>query len=293
MSSETFTTITIQVISNSDYKFMRYIGFATQNFFFKTIAKIDKNLAEKLHNQPGIKPYSITTLFQDEKPIYTTTKAGQPYWFKITLLDEKYSNLTLKLIEKISNKIELDINKFTTISCNIKITPYQKLLEKTLNNKFTIKFLTPTCFKTPTVYIKRISGTAEKSQYKVKRKKSTAYYPLPDPQLMIRNLLRIWKKHSKTPLPYNQIETTIAEDQIYIHEYPNGIKTKWAREGSRKNQQGFTGTVTYGVKDEVNLQTRKAIAALLQLGEQTGTGIMRTAGLGTYKIIKGIIDNND
>ena len=287
MDNGDIVVITVILSSVDDYKFTRYIGFSIQDYFFKTLAKINSSLAKEIHDDPGIKPYSLTTLFKDDKPVYTSVKKGERYWFKITLLDERIKRLLLNFVEMSNGELELDIKRFNVDSYNIRIVNYKRLLNSSIDNKFTLNFLTPTCFKTSTVYIKRVAGRSLNSEYQIRMKSSSVYYPLPDPGLMLRNLLRIWKKYSNINLDYEDIENIIAEDKIFVYEYPSGIKTRWAREGKAKNQQGFIGTVTYGARDlEDNI--KRMIAALLQLGELTGTGIMRTAGLGTYKILNGI-----
>jgi len=99
--------------------------------------------------------------------------------------------------------------------------------------------------------------------------------------------LRIWTRSCEMP-NRSEIENAIDNDQIRIYEYRDGIKTVWAAEGSRKNQQGFIGEVTFEMEDEAVKSIGRSIAALIKMGEYSGTGIMRTAGLGQYRIVDGV-----
>jgi len=287
MVSNTFLIFDFNLTSTSEFKFLRFTGFAIQNFLFKLLGFIDKELAIKLHNSIRIKPYSVTPLLNNYRTVYHSGKGNASYNFRIVFFDEEYFDIFHRFYRLISEKLYLDNIVFLVNSIHIKVETYDNLLKYMVNDYFTLDFITPTCFKTGIVYPKRVKGYGEESIYEVRRKEESAYCPLPIPELMLRNLLRIWKSFSSKPLPSKNIEDIISEDHIFVYDFPKGIRTMWAREGSRKNQQGFIGKVTFGTR-KLNNEAKNSIAALIKLGEYSGTGIMRTAGLGYYKIIEGI-----
>lgn len=282
-------SIKFNIKIDSEFKFQRYTGFAVQNFFFKLLKVMKPKEAEELHNELNIKPYSVSTLMMDEKPIFYSGDVGE-YYFKINLLNYETIDLQ-KFIQNIQNmiidKISLDNIIFHFNGMEVKIVEYEQLLNSEIKSKFTLNFITPTCFRGEVVYPKRIEGRGIESVYEVKIKKKRAYQPIPNPKLMMRNLLRIWSKNFEMP-NRSEIEDVIDNDYIHIYEYGEGIKTVWAREGSRKNQQGFIGEVTFEIDEEIIERVGNNIAALLKFGEYSGTGIMRTSGLGHYKIVDGV-----
>ncbi|MEM1550065.1 MAG: CRISPR-associated endoribonuclease Cas6 [Candidatus Methanomethylicia archaeon] len=287
MSDKSIISLKFNIEINEKFKFQRYSGFTIQNFFFKTFKDINSKIAEKLHNESTIKPYSVSTLMMDEKPVYYGGDPGY-YNFKINILDNEIINLT-SIIQNIfnNNRIDLDNIIFHLDGIEVKSIDYKQLLNSEINNTFTLRFLTPTCFKGEIIYPKRVKGRGKESVYEVRRKKKAAYQPIPNPTSMMRNLLRIWTRSCEMP-NRSEIENAIDNDQIRIYEYKDGIRTVWASEGSRKNQQGFIGEVTFEIEEEIINSIGRNIAALIKMGEYSGTGIMRTAGLGQYKIVDGV-----
>lgn len=285
MSEKSITSLKFNLTIYEKFKFQRYSGFVIQNFFFKTFKNIDSEKAEKLHNESTIKPYSVSTLMRDEKPVYYGGEPGG-YYFKINILDSEIIDL-MPIIQNMDYKINLDNIYFQLDGIEVRIIGYKQFLNSEINSKFKLNFITPTCFKGELTYPKRIRGRSGESIYEVRRKRKAAYQPIPNSTSMMRNLLRIWTKICEMPGKI-EVENAIDNDQIRIYEYENGIRTIWASEGSRKNQQGFIGEVTFEVDDEAIKSVGRNIAALIKMGEYSGTGIMRTAGLGNYRIIDGI-----
>jgi len=287
MQEKSIISLTFNLEAHSRFKFLRYTGFAIQNFFFKMLRDANVDLAKNLHDTSTIKPYSVSTLMNSVsgEPVYYGGGPGK-YKFRINLLNSEYLN-PLAIIRVIENEVILDNIRFSLNGMEVKVVSYNQLLNSELKDKFTLKFISPTCFKSELVYPKRVSGTSEKSVYEVRRKEGRAYQPIPNPNAMLRNLMRIWMKNYEIP-KRGELEYMIDNDHIRVYEYPEGIKTVWAREGSRKNQQGFIGEVTFEVSEKALNSIGNIIAALIKMGEYSGTGIMRTAGLGQYKIIDGV-----
>ncbi len=274
----------------SKLRFQRFSGFAVQHYFFNLLSSCDENVARTLHESGGVKPYSVSPLIGFRGAVYDSEVAPGDYSFNISLLngDLKLALNAASLLMS-ERTIDLDAGRFIPLDLRLRVIPYESLVNWTLNDKFAIRFISPTCFKTEVTYVKRLS--MEKPEYEVRLKNKTAYLPLPHPTPFLRNLLRIWKSFSNTPLPspYTSLQEIIVEDKVFVYELPGpGLRTRWAREGSRKSQQGFIGEVVFGVEDGLDENDKKSLAALIKLGEYSGTGIMRTAGLGHYNIIGGV-----
>jgi len=287
MQEKSIVSLTFDVEAYSKFRFLRYTGFAVQNFFFKMLRDANVDLARNLHDSSTVKPYSVSTLLNgvSDEPVYYGGGPGR-YRFRINLLDSEYLN-PLAILRVVENEVVLDNIKFGLNGVEVKVVSYNQLLNSELKDRFTLKFISPTCFKSELVYPKRVSGTSEESVYEVRRKEERAYQPIPNPNAMLRNLMRIWMKNCEIPKK-GELEHMIDNDHIRIYEYPEGIRTVWAREGSRKNQQGFVGEVTFEVSEKALEGVGNVIAALLKMGEYSGTGIMRTAGLGQYRIVDGV-----
>jgi CRISPR-associated endoribonuclease Cas6 len=286
MQGKSITSLTFNVEAHGRFRFQRYTGFAVQNFFFKMLGNASVDLAKSLHDASTIKPYSVSTLMTiDDRPVYYGGGPGK-YRFKINLLNSEQLN-PLTIIQTIKDQVTMDNIRFSLNGVEVKIVSYDQLLNGELKDRFTLKFISPTCFKSEVIYPKRVRGTSNESVYEVRRKEKRAYQPIPNPNAMLRNLMRIWMKNCELPKRV-ELEHMIDNDHIRIYEYPRGIRTVWAREGSRKNQQGFVGEVTFEVSEKALSSVGNVIAALVKMGEYSGTGIMRTAGLGQYKIVDGV-----
>lgn len=287
MQEKSIVSLTFDLEAYSKFRFLRYTGFAVQNFFFKMLRDANVDLARNLHDSSTVKPYSVSTLLNgvSDEPVYYGGGPGR-YRFRINLLDGEYLN-PLSIVRVVENEVVLDNIKFGLNGVEVKVVSYNQLLNSELKDRFTLKFISPTCFKSELVYPKRVSGISEESVYEVRRKEERAYQPIPNPNAMLRNLMRIWMKNCEIPKK-EELEHMIDNDHIRIYEYPEGIRTVWAREGSRKNQQGFVGEVTFEVSEKALEGVGNVIAALLKMGEYSGTGIMRTAGLGQYRIVDGV-----
>lgn len=291
MYENSITLLKFNLGIDEAFKFQRYSGFAVQNFFFKILKGMSLKGAEKLHDEATIKPYSVSTLMRDENPVFYGGGPGN-YYFKINILDSEnldaFSILQSMCGMYVDGRISLDNINFFLCNMEVKLVEYKQLLNGEVDDVFTLEFLSPTCFKGEVIYSKRVGGRGSKSIYEFRRKRGVAYQPIPNPNAMFRNLLRIWMKYSNIQIDREKFEDAIGNDQVYIYEFRDGIKTIWAREGSRKNQQGFIGSVTFKIDKNVDGDIRRIMAALIKLGEYSGTGIMRTAGLGQYKIVDGV-----
>lgn len=257
-----------------------FSGFHARGLFYRLIKTVDPTLAAKIHDYKGIAPYSVS-------PIFKNPNGG--YFIKFTSFTTRISKA---LIEALTTQENITISgkkmPIREIIVN-RIDTDRLLKEATPTRRYTIEFITPTCFRRPSPYIPlhtmgilvRIMGLMNqpKSRYR--------YYPLPDPILMLRNLKRQWEQYTGTTIRSKRFTRWLEEGGIAVSA-TNNLKThKLTHKTRRAFIVGFTGKVRISLpKDTYREEEAKIANALLKMGEQTQVGINRTAGFGIYKILR-------
>jgi CRISPR-associated endoribonuclease Cas6 len=256
-----------------------FTGFITRGIFYEMLKFMNPNLAEDLHKVKKIAPYAVSPLIIEE-PETKILKEGSIFSFTISLLTEE---LIMKINNFLINNKDLTIKikeaKAQIIDLSISIIDLKKLYKDIEPiTAFSIDFLTPTYFR----------QTLLKNPYsptKQTRAKHYRYVPLPEPYLLFRSLIRLWKKFTDIETDHKKYIDWLLEGGIAIAGYPL-LKTHRIYEHPTipKWNVGFTGTVYYNIpKDTYDKQMAKITHALLKFGEYTNVGGNRTAGFGKIK----------
>ena len=261
----------------------RYSGFMVRTFLYKFLQRT-LGLRD-LHSEKGLRMYSVTPLYNRGEGgrlhIYRRGEMIDTAHFKVNLLSVREPHLILSRLGTLSD-IEVDTHRFRVIDLNLAIHPYESLIKNASPvNKFRMRFLTPTSLRSPSQYIAmEHNGEEYVPIIRSKSRSKGIYIPLPHPELIFKNLLRMFRNFSGIEgLPYEEIRNFIADDGITLSGFPRGIRTISLKTGPGETYIGFIGTVYMMCRDSEG-GVSKYIDTLLRFSEYSNIGVGRTAGLG-------------
>ena len=269
--------------------FHRFSGFAIRTFLYRDVLKMVYGV--DLHKVGGLRPFSVT-------PIYTRMGGVNIFGYRSRVSSGVFQVRLLNIVDPIFiiNKLSflnkeamLDIKNYRISISNISVLSYYELVKSSKPiNEFMINFLTPTSVRSPSTYISLIKvGGIYKPRIKLKTRKKGIYIPLPYPNLIFKNLLRMFRKFSGLDdVPYDDIREYIENDNIIITKFPDGIRSRAIKLSEDEKYIGFIGKVYYSLDGPKDM--RRYIHMLLKYAEYSNIGVGRTAGLGWVetKVIK-------
>ncbi len=290
-------TFTISVSEPID--FQSYSGFAVRGFFFDLIKRVAEAKAEELHVKKRLAPYSTTPIevvgFDGSLDVVYRRLPQGAARFSVTLLDSALSNIFIELIR--CGKLA-DIS-FNGKRCTLTSLEYSRLDTTKLINeakaveKFAVNFRSPTYFRRTPVDVKTLFPSARG----VEGQQPDLYrsLPLPEPVLMFRSLLRLWRAFSEvsTKIPVNELKNWVELGGVVVSGYPKAIRTVRVYEHPTSNKWavGFVGEVHFSLpKDLYSERYAEFVDALLRFGEYTNVGGGRSAGLGVIQYLKADVD---
>ncbi|MEM2293256.1 MAG: CRISPR system precrRNA processing endoribonuclease RAMP protein Cas6 [Nitrososphaerota archaeon] len=284
--------------------FQSFSGFAACGVFYNLIRSIDEGLAEELHSSNRLAPWAASPIFIEFPPppriVYRALQAPSIANVAFTTLDGKLNDIFKKAILKSDLYVDLVNVRAKVIGMSVNTYKFSDLITSAdpLQERFAIKFLTPTVFRRSVYdccpscphYVEYMCAAREGRRLDKPCRYATkcggVTVPLPIPSLMFRNLARLWSAFSGTNIDVWGAARW-AEDAVVIAGFPKpGIKTVRVYEHPTTNKwiSGFMGTVRYAVREEAYKEKYARIAvALLRMGEITNVGVRRTAGLGMIK----------
>jgi CRISPR-associated endoribonuclease Cas6 len=229
--------------------------YALHGIFFQLLPA---EIADFFHRQP-LKPFTLCYL-----PFFTSPEMKTSIFeISLSLLDENYLP---EIIARTFMSIKLPTFHIKgiplTLLPQIEIKPehtqsFSSLRkEAPLSKDIIIDFLTPTTFK-----------------------RGKGDYPLPDPYLIFKNLLKKWNAFTSIKISRDIIE------EVKKNVYISGcwIKTKKLDIEGLGKIIGFTGRVVLYI-DTDDQEFIKILNALIQLAEFSGIGRKTTMGLGKVEV---------
>jgi CRISPR-associated endoribonuclease Cas6 len=249
-----------------------WLGRAAQAIFLGTLEDIDPNLSKAIHDSPGLKPFTSTSLIgarkhnnrtllstrQTLRIRYTTLHPGLtllvqgallPNWHDAVLFMCNHALRVVGIETKASRNTWADR------------TDYVKLVDTApTHHTITLVFTSPTTFK-------RTAG---------------GYQPLPQAELVFSSLLDRWNSFAPFRLPHSLYDT-IHEDILVDRVRIQTEEVSFAR-GKRSTIPGFTGKVTYRLC--CDKENRHYVNALAYFAKYSGIGAKTTVGMGQAHSVK-------
>ncbi len=254
---------TFQVMATKKGVLNPFTGPQIQALFLNIIAKQDKQLAEKLHQENALRPYAVQPLkpLQGKKKILEEKwiiEEGKRYSFAINTLTEELAKTTTEAIVE-TQQIEIGKISFNILQIQIESKTYETLLkEAPATTKIQIEFLTPTHFRW---------------------KEAEAYLPFPLPHLLYTNLARIWNMFHPYKIDLEELKTWTLKN-MYIKSFRGGTREVQIKD---TKQTGYKGKIEYIIKNPKSGYA-KWTTILTKYAEYANTGAHRAQGMGVTKI---------
>jgi CRISPR-associated endoribonuclease Cas6 len=217
---------------------------------------LPEKVSQELHSIKGTKPFTVC--FKD-----FFGKDGKEEVKRISLTVTLLKDELFPLLSEgiILGKKELKIGGVGISSKRITSSEhktYQRLMEE---GKVTRDFLF--FFQTPTTF-----------------KKGHSDYPLPEPALIFKSLLRKWNSYSE-----EKLELSLAELSKMLQVGGFWIKTRKLPVSQNAKLTGFTGRVFINARIE-DEETLKKLYTLASFAEFSGVGRKTTMGFGKVSLIR-------
>lgn len=235
--------------------------------FYRMIKPGSVEVAAKLHNIEGIKPYTLSMLQGQKNAAWELQfYRDSVYKFRATFLNDNYfipffeSILIYSKNQKVLNIGGLE---FTVQSINLERNEsFDDILLSQVKEykQFTLYFLSPTSF--------RVKGRN---------------YLFPDVEHVFRSYMNKWNEYCPPGLA---IDVTRVED-ISLACFPvrYNLNTEIFDMGNYK-VAGFRGSCTYEVEPKAEKETRLIIDCLLRFSRYSGTGYKTTMGMGQTSVVR-------
>ncbi len=240
--------IKIRVNLSTENEVKNFFGDDIHALFFKLLKE---DIAYTLHTNYKDKPFSLWyKLNKNGLTLYISfliDDIAKEFLSSFLIGEETFKFMNIKFRKILNLKVEKkNIKSFSTI--------YE---ESTSNNTAKLSFVTPTTFK--------------KGKYD---------YPIPEPKLIFKSLMRKWNKFADFK-PHIDLRETF-EKRIIVSGY--NLKTKKVFFRNLGKVVGFVGDITMEFQED-NEEILKWLNALLVFGEFSGVGRKTTMGMGQIKIL--------
>lgn len=278
----------IKFFIDKKISFQSFSGFSIRGFFYNILKKYDESIALKIHKNKSLAPFSTTPIFiynKNLKAVYRKIEKPSLCLVGFSLLDPELARIFKDIIisMKLEN-IELGNEKYKIIEINVNDISFKDLIKKAkVIKNFSITFITPTYLRaTPR---QKISQENNKS-FNNSIINPYRFYLFPDPVLMFKNIVRIWRHFSNYPFNYEEYLEWIELGGVAISGFPEGIRTVRVYEHPTSNKWcvGFIGKVFFNLPENTYRKSMAQITdALLKFAEYSNIGGNRTAGFGVIE----------
>jgi CRISPR-associated endoribonuclease Cas6 len=241
--------------------------------FLRRLTQDDLALFAQLHDQPGVRPFTLSQLLGAEiQHDHLRIFPGQTYLIRVTLLDDGrlWERLSTLLLETGPILIQLDraplsltrlfVNPTSDRTGWVAKTSWKILSEVPPRQMLSLRFASPTAFN--------IAGK---------------YYELfPEPLLVWKSLLRTWNTYAPEQLKMEKQELypsiqqqvrVVACDHLATHTMPY---LKYA-------QKGFTGICSYEIDSDPDVIQK--LTTLAEFARYAGVGYKTTWGMGQARLV--------
>jgi CRISPR-associated endoribonuclease Cas6 len=281
-------SVVISLTAESSYPILGALGRPIQAWFLGQITRTHPALAAKLHDEQGLKPYTVSTLLdQRARPLRAGAwlEPGEECYLRITTLNEELSeafektvirrtpkNLALykmdfRINDILSKRSEHDWAGETSFSDLAQDGALAKASEH-----IRMEFVSPTAFRSNGLDICH-----------------------PAPGQVFRSLFDKWNAFAPSPMRIQDLWTEFSNTCILIEEMTavNTVHWKFA-EGTRGAATGFTGTIGFQLlpKNKIKKEwlpywdgTDVVMQSLSRFAFYSGVGHHSTIGMGQARIV--------
>lgn len=278
----------ISLTAESSYPILGALGRPAQAWFLRQVTSVNPGLASALHDETGLKPYTVSTLLDDNDrplPAGSWLQPGQECWLRITTLNEALSEtLENKILKRLPKRLTLYKMNFRINGAARRRAEHpwadQASFEQiaqdsalaTATGSVRLEFASPTAFRSNGLDL-----------------------CLPYPGQVFRSLWAKWNAFCPQPMQIQDAWPPFAEDCLLANEVTALNTTHWVfAEGTRGTATGFSGTVGFFLPPTKSLPQKwrpmaDGAAAVLQSLAQfaffAGVGHHSTIGMGQARML--------
>lgn len=281
----------ISLTAESSYPILGTLGRPVQAWFLGQLTRSNPALASKLHDEQGLKPYTVSTLLDSRsRPLRpgSWVEPGELCWIRVTSINEELSDLIeTKFIKKLPKQLTIHKMDFRVDDIATKRTEHewagattfseiaQDAAHASAENRVRMEFASPTAFRNNGMDI-----------------------CVPAPGQIFRSLWEKWNAFSPEPMQVHDLWPQFANDCILVDELTSINTTHWDfSEGSGRSATGFTGTVGFYLapKSKVKPQwqgnwdgANVVMQSLANFSFYSGVGHHTTTGMGQTRLLSTI-----
>ncbi len=278
----------LSLTAESSYPILGALGRPGQAWFLRQVTRVNPGLASALHDETGLKPYTVSTLLDDNGrplPAGSWLKPGQECWLRITTLDETLSEtlesqVLKRLPERLTMyKMDFRVNGVARQRAEHAWAGSSSFAEMAQDaglanpaNTARMEFASPTAFRSNGLEIS-----------------------LPLPGQVFRSLWAKWNAFCPEAMQVQELWPQFAEKCIVVSEMTAVNTIHWVfAEGTRGSATGFTGTVAFQLPPARQLEaewrpyTDGAAAVMQSLARfafYAGVGHHATIGMGQARLL--------
>lgn len=282
-------SILLSLTAESSYPILGALGRPIQAWFLGQLTRSHATLAARLHDEQGLKPYTVSTLLDERGRSLRAgswLEPGQECLLRITTLNEELSEtLEKRVIRRLQNHLTLYKMDFRVDGIYTKYSEHEWAGEASFSeiaqdsqlsqsgNRVRLEFASPTVFRNNGLDIcVPLSGQ------------------------IFRSLWEKWNAFAPVPMQIHEFWPSFAADCILVDEL-TAVNTKhWEfAEGARGAATGFTGTVGFSLapKGKVKKSWQEywdgastVMQSLAGFAFYSGVGHHATIGMGQSRMLQ-------
>jgi len=255
-------SVVINLQAEGDPAHSAVSGHHILGFFLNLIRRADTALAEELHRDTAVKPFTLSHFlpFSGRSP---RTAGKGPLSFRITMLDERVFTALADAVWRLPPDDELPLGNLRVRCHSLETIPAQsvwanfttlnQLLENAAGAKVRLSFLSATTFR---------SGGRRNVLF-------------PEPALVFGSLLNRWNAIAAADCKLDLPEQLLSKVRISNYR----LSTRLMDFGSYE-ELGFSGQVTYDCDIGIPVEQVKTLNALADFAFYAGIGAKTTMGMG-------------
>lgn len=281
-------SLLLSLTAESSYPILGPLGRPAQAWFLGQLTRSHAALASRLHDEQGLKPYTVSTLLDEyARPLRAGSwlEPGQNCLLRISSLNEELSDaLEKKIIRRIQSQLTLykmdfrvdeifkthGEHKWADESSFPEIAQDTKTVSS--DTHIRMEFVSPTAFRNNGLDV-----------------------CVPSSGQIFRSLWEKWNAFAPEPMQIHEFWPQFANDCILVDELTAVNTTHWEfAEGARGAATGFTGTIGFSLmpKSKVKKDWQQywdgaatVLQSLANFSFYCGVGHHTTIGMGQTRII--------
>jgi CRISPR-associated endoribonuclease Cas6 len=239
-------SILFSLTAASSYPILGPLGRPAQAWVLNQIMRHHSRLAATLHDEGGIKPYTVSTLLDRHGRPHKAgdwLKEGQECWLRVTTIGDELSEVVLrKVLKKLPKtltlyKMDFRIDGYTLNPRDYSWAGQSSFAEIAQEEKYEkgpcdirMEFVSPTAFRN-----------------------NRRDISLPIPGKVFRSLAEKWNAFCPETMQLHELWPGFADDCIIVNEMTAVNTVHWEfAEGTRGAATGFTGTVGFSLLSKAN-----------------------------------------